>query len=320
MMGKEIEVDAVCDGKEVLIPGIMEHVERAGVHSGDSISTYPPISLNNRVKEIIVDYTQRLAKALNVVGMINIQYVLYNDEVYVIEVNPRSSRTVPYISKVTGIPLIKIATKVMMGKSLRELGYTGGLYKESDCFAIKVPVFSFEKLQDVDTSLGPEMKSTGEVLGLARTFEDALYKGITAAGIKLPQKGEGILITVRDSDKPEAIPIAEELEKLGFELFGTGKTAKILNTFGIATSSVKKIGEGSPDILELIQSGRIKMVINTATRSRKPESDGFRIRRKAVEMSIPCLTSIDTARAVVSCLKLKDMNRDMDITELGDVK
>jgi carbamoyl-phosphate synthase large subunit len=317
MMGKEIEVDAICDGEDVLIPGIMEHLERAGVHSGDSISVYPPQTLAKKTIDTIIDYTLRLAKALNVIGMINIQYVLYNEEVYVIEVNPRSSRTVPYISKVTGIPMVKIATKLMMGRKLKEFGYGTGLYKESDHIAIKVPVFSFEKLHDVDTSLGPEMKSTGEVLGIGKSFYEALYKGITASGIKLPEPGSGILMTVRDSDKPELLSIAEDFEKLGYELWATGKTANMLNRHGIATSAVKKIGEGSPDILDLIQSGKIKMVVNTATKGREPERDGFKIRRKAVEMSIPCLTSLDTAKAVLSCIKLRSMERDMEVVDLG---
>ncbi|MCX7843403.1 MAG: carbamoyl-phosphate synthase large subunit [Clostridia bacterium] len=312
MMGKELEVDAICDGEEVLIPGIMEHIERAGVHSGDSISVYPTQSIDNKVKETIVDYTKKLAKALHVVGMINIQYVLYNNTLYVIEVNPRSSRTVPYISKVTGIPMVNIATKLMMGKKLKDFGFGTGLYKESEYVAVKVPVFSFEKLHDVDISLGPEMKSTGEVLGIAKTFDEALFKGIVASGIKLPKKGGGILMTVRDTDKPELVPIAEAFEKLGFELYATGKTAHMLNSYGIATNAVKKIDEGSPNLLDLIQSGKISLVINTPTKGRKPDRDGFKIRRKAVEMSIPCLTSIDTAKAVLDCVK---MGRD-----IGDLK
>ena len=317
LMGKEIEVDAICDGEDILIPGIMEHLERAGVHSGDSISVYPSKTLDDNVKKTIVDYSRRLAKALNVVGMINIQYVLYNHQLYVIEVNPRSSRTVPYISKVTGIPMVNIATRLMMGRRLKDFRYGTGLYKESEYISIKVPVFSFEKLHDVDTSLGPEMKSTGEVLGIGKSFYEALYKGIVASGIKLPDKGGGILMTVRDTDKPELLGIAEEFEKLGFELWATGKTANMLNMHGIATNAVKKIGEGSPDILDLIQSGRIKLVVNTPTKGRQPERDGFKIRRRAVEMSIPCLTSLDTVRAVISCIKLANMERELDVVELG---
>ncbi|HEY9060421.1 MAG TPA: carbamoyl-phosphate synthase large subunit [Pseudobacteroides sp.] len=317
MMGKEIEVDAICDGEDILIPGIMEHLERAGVHSGDSISVYPTQTIDNKIKEIIIDYTRKLAKALHVVGLINIQYVLYNNTIYVIEVNPRSSRTVPYISKVTGIPMVNLATKIMMGKKLKDFKYGTGLYKEADYVSVKVPVFSFEKLHDVDISLGPEMKSTGEVLGIAKTFPEALYKGITASGIKLPKEGGGILMTVRDTDKPELAVLAAEFEKLGFELYGTGKTANMLNKQGIATNAVKKIDDGSPNILDLIQSGKISMVINTATKGRKPERDGFKIRRKSVESSIPCITSLDTAKAVVSCLKLGKGVNDMDVVNLS---
>jgi carbamoyl-phosphate synthase large subunit len=317
MMGKEIEVDAICDGEDILIPGIMEHLERAGVHSGDSISVYPTRTIGKKTIEVITDYTKKLAKALHVVGLGNIQYVLFNNEIYVIEVNPRSSRTVPYISKVTGIPMVNIATKLMMGKKLSDFKYGTGLYKKADYFAVKVPVFSFEKLHNVDTSLGPEMKSTGEVLGIAKTFPEALYKGILASGMKLPKEGGGILMTVRDSDKLELIPIAEEFEKLGFDLYGTGKTAKLMNFHGIATNAVKKIDEGSPNIIDLIQSGKISMVINTATKGRKPETDGFKIRRKAVEISIPCLTSLDTAKAVIECLKLGKTEKDMDVVNLS---
>ncbi|HEY8349265.1 MAG TPA: carbamoyl-phosphate synthase large subunit [Clostridia bacterium] len=317
LMGKEIEVDAISDGEDILIPGIMEHLERAGVHSGDSISVYPALSLGRPVIDKIVDYTEKLAKALNVVGMINIQYVLYNDEIYVIEVNPRSSRTVPYISKVTGIPMVNVATKVMTGRKLKDFGYGTGLYRTMDHVAIKVPVFSFEKLHDVDVSLGPEMKSTGEVLGIGRNFHEALYKGIMATGMKLPSPGGGILMTVRDSDKTELPGIAEQFEKLGFTLWATGNTARMLNMHGIATNAVKKIGEGSPDLLDLIASGKINLVINTPTRGRQPERDGFKIRRKAVEMSIPCLTSLDTARAVLSCIRMKQQGISPDVIDLS---
>jgi len=317
MMGKEIEVDAICDGENILIPGIMEHLERAGVHSGDSISVYPTQTLSDKVKDVIVDYTERLAKALNVIGLVNIQYVLYNNELYVIEVNPRSSRTVPYISKVTGIPMVNLATKVMMGMKLSDFKFGTGLYKEPEYVSVKVPVFSFEKLHDVDTTLGPEMKSTGEVLGIADNFPEALLKGIIASGIRLPQTGDGILMTVRDSDKLELVNIAEEFEKLGFTLYATGKTAKTLNTQGIATNAVKKLDEGSPNILDLIQSGKIGLIINTPTKGRKPDRDGFKIRRKAVEMSIPCLTSLDTANAIIKCLKLGKTEGDLKVLNLS---
>ena len=317
MMGKEIEVDAICDGEDILIPGIMEHLERAGVHSGDSISVYPTQTLDVKTKETIVDYTRKLAKALHVVGLVNIQYVLYNNALYVIEVNPRSSRTVPYISKVTGIPMVNMATKIMMGKKLKDFKYGTGLYKEADYVAVKVPVFSFEKLHDVDITLGPEMKSTGEVLGIAKNMSEALFKGIIASGFKFPKKGGGILMTVRDTDKPELIPIAEQFEKLGFQLWATGKTALMLNSQGIATNAVKKIDEGSPNIMDLIQSGKINLVINTPTKGRKPERDGFKIRRKAVEMSIPCLTSLDTVNAVLDCIKLDKTEQDLTIVNLS---
>ncbi len=320
MMGKELEVDAICDGENILIPGIMEHLERAGVHSGDSISVYPTQSISKEIKDKIVDYTEKLAMKLKVVGMVNIQYVLYDNEIYVIEVNPRSSRTVPYISKVTGIPMVILATRIMMGRKLSDFPYGTGLHKEADYVAIKVPVFSFEKLHDVDTSLGPEMKSTGEVLGIAKTFHEALYKGIIASGIKLPKLGGGILMTVRDSDKPELLPLAEEFEKLGYKLYATGKTANLLNKNGIATNAVKKIGEESPNIIDLIDEGKVNMIINTPTKGRQPERDGFKMRRKAVECSIPCLTSIDTANAVLKCIKLNKQPGELEVVNLDVFK
>lgn len=320
MMGKELEVDAICDGEDILIPGIMEHLERAGVHSGDSISIYPTQNISRKIKDTIVDYTKRLSAALNVIGMVNIQYVLHNDEVYVIEVNPRSSRTVPYISKVTGIPMVKMATRIMMGRKLSDFPYGTGLYRESDYVAVKVPVFSFEKLHDVDTSLGPEMKSTGEVLGIGETFHDALYKGILAAGIKLPEPGSGILFTVRDTDKPELVSLAEDFEKLGYVLYATGKTALYLNRHGIATNAVRKISEESPNLLDLIEQGKIKLIINTPTRGREPRRDGFRIRRKAVESSIPCLTSMDTAYGILKCIILGKKPGDVNVICLNDLQ
>ncbi len=320
LMGKEIEVDAIFDGESILIPGIMEHLERAGIHSGDSISVYPAISVPESIVGKIIEYTEKLAKALNVIGLINIQYILHNNGLYVIEVNPRSSRTVPYISKVTGIPMVNIATKIMTGKKLKDFKYGTGLFRKSNYVAIKVPVFSFEKLHDVDTGLGPEMKSTGEVLGVGRTFHEALYKGIVASGIRLPDKAGGVLMTVRNSDKLELVPIAEKFEKLGYELWATGKTANILNSHGVATNAVKKINEGHPNILDLISSGKVKIVINTPTRGRQPERDGFRIRRKAVEMSIPCFTSLDTAKAVVSCIEMENNKMNLDVIDLSVIE
>lgn len=320
MMGQEIEVDAICDGENILIPGIMEHLERAGVHSGDSISMYPPQSLSFKTKNKIIEYTEKLAKALNVIGMVNVQYVLFNDELYVIEVNPRSSRTVPYISKVTGIPMVNIATRIMMGKKLSDFPYGTGLYKASQYVAVKVPVFSFEKLHDVDTSLGPEMKSTGEVLGIAKNVHEATLKGLVAAGMKFPEPGSGILFTVRDTDKPELIDLADGFERLGYTLYATGKTALYLNKHGIATNAVRKLNEGSPNLMDLIEEGKIKMIVNTPTKGRNAERDGFRIRRKAVERSIPCLTSLDTAFAVLRCLQVGKLPHELDIVNLDVFK
>jgi len=320
MMGKELEVDAVCDGENILIPGIMEHLERAGVHSGDSISIYPPQDLSFNAKEKIIEYTEKLAKALHIIGIVNIQYVLFNNELYVIEVNPRSSRTVPYISKVTGIPLIKMATRIMMGKKLTDFPYGTGLYRERDFVAVKVPVFSFEKLHDVDTGLGPEMKSTGEVLGIAGNFYEAVLKGIVASGFVFPEPGSGILFTVRDTDKPEILDLADGFERLGYTLYATGKTALYLNQHAIATNSVKKLNEGSPNIIELMEQGKIKMIINTPTKGRDARRDGFRIRRKAVERSVPCLTSIDTAYAVLHCLQIGKRPEDFDIIDISEIK
>ncbi|MDY3792770.1 MAG: carbamoyl-phosphate synthase large subunit, partial [Oscillospiraceae bacterium] len=297
MMGKEVEVDAICDGTDFLIPGIMEHIERAGVHSGDSISVYPALTLTKKIRETIIEYTRRLATELHVIGLVNIQYVVYNNEVYVIEVNPRSSRTVPYISKVTGVPMVDIATKIMFGHTLKEQGYESGLYKEADFIAVKVPVFSFEKLHDVDTALGPEMKSTGECLGIARTVEDALFKGLIAAGYNMKKDG-GVLITVRDTDKQEIIYVAEKFEQLGFDIYATGGTAATLNRNMVAANVVRKASEEKPNVMTLLDSGKINYVISTSAKGRIPAYDSVKIRRKTVERSICCLTAIDTANAV----------------------
>lgn len=315
MMGTEVEVDAICDGTDFLIPGIMEHVERAGIHSGDSISIYPAQNLNQKVTDTIVRYTGLLAKELHAVGLINIQYVVYNNEVYVIEVNPRSSRTVPYISKVTGIPMVDLATKIMLGETLKSLGYESGLYPSGDYVAVKVPVFSFEKLQDVDTMLGPEMKSTGECLGIGRTFEDALLKGLIAAGYDLKKEG-GVLISVRDSDKQEIIPIADRLSRMGFELYGTSGTANVLNHNMIATNLVRKISEGEPNTITLLESGKIHYMISTSEKGRMPARDSVKMRRKSVERSICCLTAIDTASALS---KILESGRSIDDVELVDI-
>ena len=315
MMGTEVEVDAICDGTDFLIPGIMEHVERAGIHSGDSISIYPAQNLNQKVTDTIVRYTGLLAKELHAVGLINIQYVVYNNEVYVIEVNPRSSRTVPYISKVTGIPMVDLATKIMLGETLKSLGYESGLYPSGDYVAVKVPVFSFEKLQDVDTMLGPEMKSTGECLGIGRTFEDALLKGLIAAGYDLKKEG-GVLISVRDSDKQEIIPIADRLSRMGFELYGTSGTANVLNHNMIATNLVRKISEGEPNTITLLESGKIHYMISTSEKGRMPARDSVKMRRKSVERSICCLTAIDTASALS---KILESGKSIDDVELVDI-
>ncbi|OQB14054.1 MAG: Carbamoyl-phosphate synthase large chain [Firmicutes bacterium ADurb.Bin193] len=316
LLGKEIEVDAICDGEDFLIPGIMEHLERAGVHSGDSISVYPPQRLKPKFQDVIVDYTARLAKALNVVGLMNIQFVLYDDEVYVIEVNPRSSRTVPYISKVTNVPMVDIALKCVLGKKLKDLGYGTGLYKESEYKAIKVPVFSFEKLHDVDTSLGPEMKSTGEVLGISKDLGEALYKGLIASGLKIPTSNANVLITVRDTDKSEAVSVAKELYDLGCTIYATEMTAEKFRRNGVPAKTVAKIGMGTPDILDMIQTQQFDLIINTPTKGRQTERDGFKMRRKAVEHSIPCLTSLDTASAVIRCLKRMKTNTETSIVDI----
>ncbi|MDR0197778.1 MAG: carbamoyl-phosphate synthase large subunit [Oscillospiraceae bacterium] len=320
MMGTEVEVDAICDETDFLIPGIMEHIERAGVHSGDSISVYPSQNLSERIKEVIVDYTGKLAKELKVIGLVNIQYVVHNNKVYVIEVNPRSSRTVPYISKVTGVPMVDIAVKVMLGISLKSQGYESGVYPESGYVAVKVPVFSFEKLHDVDTQLGPEMKSTGEVLGIAKTFDEALFKGLIAAGFKMFDEG-GVLFSVRNGDKPEIIEIASRFEKLGFTLYATSGTASLLNRNMIATNFAYRINEENrePNVLSLLESGKIQYVVSTSETGRKPALDSVKIRRKSTERGVACLTSLDTASALLTCLEMKKTIEDarlVDITRI----
>ena len=318
MMGKEIEVDAICDGTDFLIPGIMEHIERAGVHSGDSISVYPALTLTKKIRETIIEYTRRLATELHVIGLVNIQYVVYNNEVYVIEVNPRSSRTVPYISKVTGVPMVDIATRIMLGQSLKDQGYESGLYKEADFIAVKVPVFSFEKLHDVDTALGPEMKSTGECLGIAKSFEDALFKGLIGAGYNMKDSG-GVLITVRDTDKQEILYVAEKFEQLGFDIYATSGTASVLNHNMIAANTVKKVSEGIPNVMTLLDSGKINYVISTSAKGRIPQLDSVKIRRKTVERSICCLTAIDTANAVADILAMGKRIEDMEMIDITKI-
>ena len=302
LQGKEIEVDAVCDGTDILIPGIMEHIERTGVHSGDSISVYPAPTITDAVKKKIADYTERLAKALHVKGLINIQFIAIGEEVYVIEVNPRSSRTVPYISKVTGIPIVDLATEVIIGKSIRELGYEPGLQPEADYFAIKMPVFSFEKIRGAEISLGPEMKSTGECLGIARTFNEALYKAFLGAGIDLPRHKQ-MIITVKDADKGEAVEIGRRFERLGYKIYATRSTAVALREAGVKARKVNKISQESPTVMDLILGHRIDLVIDTPTQGRDKSRDGFLIRRTAIETGVNCITAMDTARALVTSLE-----------------
>ncbi len=302
LQGKEIEVDAVCDGTDILIPGIMEHIERAGVHSGDSISVYPAQSLSQTTIDTIEEYTRRLARSLHVKGMINIQFIECQGKVYVIEVNPRSSRTVPYISKVTGIPIVKLATKVIIGETIRSLGYEPGLQKKADYIAIKMPVFSFEKIRGADISLGPEMKSTGECLGIAKTFNEALYKAFIGAGVQLP-KHKKMIITVKDADKYEAISIGRRFEALGYEIYATRSTAKVLNENGVHAIKVNKLSQESPTVIDLLLEHRIDLVIDTPTQGRDKNRDGFMIRRIAIETGVNCLTSLDTANALLTSLE-----------------
>jgi len=301
MMGKEIEVDAICDGEDVLIPGIMEHVERAGIHSGDSIAIYPASDMSGPLTQKIISCTETISKALKIKGLINIQYVIYDNEVYVIEANPRASRTIPYISKVTGLPIVDIATRIIMGQKLADMGYGNGLYRKSIFTAVKVPVFSFEKLTDVDTHLGPEMKSTGEVLGIGHTLEEALYKGLLAAGYSMTNRG-AVLLTVRDRDKREIVKTARQFKELGFKLYASEGTAAALLRAGIPSVTVGKLHEGKNDIIELLESGRIQYMISTSSKGQLPHRDSVQLRRKAVERRIACLTSIDTANALASSI------------------
>ena len=309
LQGKEIEVDAVCDGTDILIPGIMEHIERAGIHSGDSISVYPAQSLTEGAKAKIAEYTRRLAKSLHVIGMINIQFIVCGEEdVYVIEVNPRSSRTVPYISKVTGIPIVPLATQVIIGKKIKELGYTPGLQPEADYVAVKMPVFSFEKIRGADISLGPEMKSTGECLGIAKTFDEALYKAFLGAGIKLP-KFKNMIMTVRDEDQPEAVEIGRRFANIGYHIFATSGTARALNEAGVKATPVRKIEQESPNLLDLILGHKIDLVIDIPAQGAEHSRDGFVIRRNAIETGVNVLTAIDTARALITSLENTDIKK-----------
>jgi carbamoyl-phosphate synthase large subunit len=309
LTGQEIEVDAISDGTDVVIPGIMEHIERAGVHSGDSIAVYPPQKLTDDQKAQIIDYTVKLAKGLNIIGLLNIQYVISKGDIFVIEVNPRSSRTVPFLSKITNVPMANIATKAIMGQSLKEMGYETGLIPEKEGVYVKVPVFSFAKLRRVDTTLGPEMKSTGEVMGKDDTLEKALYKGLVASGMKIPVKG-AVVLTVADKDKDEALALGKRFHNIGFQLLATYGTASFLRESGIPVETVSKIGAKGPDMLDLIRSGQAQFIINTLTKGKQPARDGFRIRRETVENGIPCLTSLDTADAILQVLESMIFNAE----------
>ena len=318
LQGKEIEVDAVCDGTDILIPGIMEHIERTGVHSGDSISVYPAHTIGDEIKKKITDYTERLAQALHVVGLINIQFIVMNDEVYVIEVNPRSSRTVPYISKVTGIPIVDLATKVIIGNTLKGMGYTPGLQPEAEYVAVKMPVFSFEKLRGAEISLGPEMKSTGECLGIAKTFDEALYKAFLGAGIVLP-KHKQMIITVKDADKPEAVDVAKRFAALGYKIYATRSTAKYLQEHGVDALWVNKITQESPNVMDLILGHKIDLVIDTPTQGHGDKSrDGFLIRRNAIETGVHCITAMDTANALAT--SLESATEEFTLVDIAKIK
>ena len=319
IVGKEIEVDAVCDGEDILIPGIMEHIERAGIHSGDSISVYPAQSLNDKVIATLEDYTGKLARALHVKGLINIQFIVSHDDVYVIEVNPRSSRTVPYISKVTGIPIVKLATRVITGHTIKGMGYTPGLQAKADYIAIKMPVFSFEKIRGADISLGPEMKSTGECLGIAKQFNEALYKAFQGAGVNLP-KHKQIIITVKDEDKPDVVDIAQRFEKLGYKIYATLGTAKYLNERGVNAIKVNKLEQEAPTLLDLILEHKIDLVIDSPSNGIEHSGDGFLIRRHAIETGVNVLTSLDTAHALITSLEVQDKQHmtPIDIATIGN--
>ena len=320
LMGKEIEVDAICDGTDILIPGIMEHIERTGVHSGDSISVYPAHTISEKAKETLVEYTKRLAQALHVVGMINIQFIDMDDNIYVIEVNPRSSRTVPYISKVTGIPIVDLAARIIMGETIKGMGYTPGLAPTSDYIAIKMPVFSFEKLRGAEISLGPEMKSTGECLGIDKTFNGALYKAFEGAGVELP-KYKQMIMTVKDADKPEAVGVAKRFEKLGYKIYATRSTAKYLQEHGVNALRVNKISQESPNVMDLILGHKIDLVIDTPTQGNGDKTrDGFLIRRNAIETGVYCITAMDTANALAHALETaSDKKTPVDIATVKNL-
>jgi carbamoyl-phosphate synthase large subunit len=319
LVGIEIEVDAICDGEDILIPGIMEHIERAGVHSGDSIAVYPAWNVTGPQIERLTEYTKKLAVSLNTQGLINIQYVIHENKIYVIEVNPRSSRTIPYISKVTGVPMVELATRAMLGEKLENMGYGTGLYRTPPYIAVKVPVFSFEKLIDVDTHLGPEMKSTGEVLGIGKSLDEALYKGLVAAGYEMKKRG-GVLITVRDTDKFEIVDTAKRFVELGFKLYATKGNAKIIKESGIDVEVVNKIYESDENVITLLESGKVNYIISTSSKGRLPTRDSVKMRRKAVELAIPCLTSIDTANALANSLRSRYTQNSTELVDINNMR
>ena len=317
LMGKEIEVDAVCDGEDILIPGIMEHIERAGIHSGDSISVYPAQTISPKIKRVLESYTKKLANSLHVIGLINIQFIVYQDEVYVIEVNPRSSRTVPYISKVTGIPIVDLATRVITGEKIKDMGYTPGLQPESEYFAIKMPVFSFEKIRGAEISLGPEMKSTGECLGISKDYNEALYKAFLGDGVNLP-KYKKMILTVKDSDKLDAVEIGQRFTALGYEIYSTRSTCRVLNENGVPAKPINKVEEPSPNLLDLILSHEIDLVIDTPSQGVEHSKDGFVIRRNAIETGVTVLTSLDTAHALLTSLESSDRH-NLSLVDISEI-
>ena len=317
--GREIEVDAICDGTDVLIPGVMEHLERAGVHSGDSVSIYPPQNIPQHIIEKIKDVTYRIAIELKVIGMINIQFIEFKDDLYIIEVNPRSSRTVPYITKVTNVPVIEVATNIMLGQSLKSMGYTTGIAPVTNSVAIKVPVFSTEKLPQVEVSLGPEMRSTGEVLGVGRSFTEAMYKGFTAAGTPIPHRGSRILASIKKADKLNFLPLAKSFYNMGCKFIATPGTADFLKENGIESEVCKKISDGIPNVLDIIRSGMVDMIIDIPKKGNDAHSDGFKMRRCAAECTIPMMTSLDTAGALVKVMEEQLTSENTQIVELNEI-
>ena len=319
IIGKEVEVDCISDGKDVLIPGIMEHIEAAGVHSGDSMSVYPPVTLSQQVKDTVVDYAIRLCRGLKVVGLMNIQFVVdEQDVVYVIEVNPRASRTVPYLSKVTGVPMVSLATKCSLGRTLEELGFSHGLFPERPYYAVKAPVFSFSKLTELDVSLGPEMKSTGEIMGVDPQYPHALYKAMVASHIDVPMKGS-LLVTIADKDKARALKVIRQFAEMGFKIYATRGTAVFLITNGVDATSIAKISQGNPNVVDLIRSEKIDLLLNTLSPDNVSEREGARIRRSTVEHNVPCLTSLDTAEALLLAMEARRAGAEFNVYSLDEL-